>query len=301
MGASPSTPSQHVLVVGATGRTGRRLVERLGNDERFEVTAVVRNPEKAQLVFDEELREKIDIVEGDLSDVPSWSHRLAGVSQVVTAVSCGLCTDVGVVLGIKEAPPNLPAQIDSEGIAQLAAAAKEHGVQRVVAVTTASAGSPWSAAAIFLNAYHFFSVKHKFEGEQAIRRAGLDYVILRPFGLGKDVPPPQPPLGARGIEFTQGKSPGGARRRIPREDVAQLCHEALLLEPSAASRCTFECWATEEHARPMDWSALRSDPAGALDDVNHDAPVAIAVGGTALLGAGVMRGTWRAVRFMVRR
>jgi len=307
MGSTPSSQSstahlqlpkkQHVLLLGGTGRTGRKLVERLCDDGRFEVTAVVRSLDKAQLTFGENI-DKINVVEGDLTDVAAWSHRLAGVNQIVTAVSCGLSTDVGVLLGYREAPANVPAQVDSKGIAALAEAAKEHGVRKVVAVTTASAGSPWSAAAIFLNAYRFFSVKHKFEGEQALRRSGLDYVILRPFGLGDDVPPPS---GKRGIEYTQGKTPGSTRRRIPREDVARLCHEALLLEQPTASRATFECWATDAHAQPMDWAALAPDPPGALPDVNHDLPVLATVGGVTLAGAGTLRGLWRALRFIARR
>ena len=294
MGASQSiegssAPTEHVLVVGGTGRTGRRLVKRLCADPHFEVTAVVRSHEKAQLVFGEDL-DAINVVEGDLTDVEAWAHRLEGVSQIVTAVSSGLCTDAAVVLGAKEAPPNLPMSTDGEGIAKLADAAKQHGVRRMVAVTTASAGSPWSPAAIFLNAYHYCSVKWKWEGEQAIRASGLDYVVLRPYGLGRDVAPPP---GKRGIEFTQGKSPGGTRRRIPREDVARLCHEALLLDPSSSRRATFECWATEEHGRPMDWNSLQSDPPGRLPEVNHDAPLAVVTGGSALLTAGVLRSAVR--------
>ena len=32
----------------------------------------------------------------------------------------------------------------------------------------------------------------------------------------------------------------------------------------SASRVTFECWATDEHARPLDWYALQDDPPGRL-------------------------------------
>ena len=120
-----------------------------------------------------------------------------------------------------------------DGIAQLAHAAKAHGVRRFVAVTTASAGSPWSPAALFLNLIHHGSVKEKWRGEQAVRGSGLDYVIIRPYGLGTDGPPPP---GARGIEWTQGReTAGGSSRRIHRDDVATLCHEALLCDPSSAT------------------------------------------------------------------
>ena len=188
-------PSEHVLVVGGTGRTGRRLVQKLRDDPRVsEVTAIVRDPVKAQLIFGpEQDDDRLNIWEGDLTDVDAWATRLEGVSKVVTAVSCGLSTDPLVVLGAKEPASPLPSDVDGDGIAALAQAAKEHGVQRFVAVTTASAGSPWSLAAIFLNLIHSGSVKEKWRGEQALRSSGLDYVIIRPYGLGKDVPPPPGP------------------------------------------------------------------------------------------------------------
>ena len=287
------TPSQHVLIVGATGRTGRRLVQKLCDDPSIsEVTAVVRDPVKAQLVFgpehdNERLDGKVNIVEGDLTDVGAWESQLQGVSQVVTAVSCGLSTDPLVVLGVRDPTAPLPSDVDGDGIAQLVNAAKAHGVQRFVAVTTASAGSPWSAAAIFLNLYHHGSVKEKWRGEQAIRSSGLDYVIIRPYGLGRDV---SPPPGLRGIEFSQGRETTGTRRHIPREDVASLCHEALRLDRTSATRATFECWATDTHVRAMDWDALKPDPPGPLPEVSHALAMGVVLGGAVLLGAAGLRG-----------
>ena len=304
------TRGQHVLIVGGTGRTGRRLVQKLCDDPHIsEVTAVVRDPVKAQLVFgpehdSERLDGKINIVEGDLTDVGAWASELQGVSQVVTAVSCGLCTDPLVVLGVRDPPAPLPSDVDGDGIAQLASAAREHGVQRFVAVTTASAGSPWSLAAIFLNLYHHGSVKEKWRGEQAIRSSGLDYVIIRPYGLGRDVGDPKyvaPPPAPRGIEFSQGRETTGARRHIPRDDVASLCHEALRLDRSTAHRATFECWATDAHTRAMDWKALAPDPPGPLPEVDHATAMGVALGGAALLGAAGLRGVRVLGRHIARR
>lgn len=300
--SSPPSTKQHVLVVGGTGRTGRRLVERLAADGRFEVSVVVRDHEKAQLVFDDEL--DIDVFEGDLRDVASWETRLGGVDQIVTAVSCGLCTDPMVVLGLKPMPDNAPHATDAEGIAALAAAAKAHGVRRLIAVTSASAGSPWSAAAIFLNAYHYGSIKHKWEGEQAIRRSGLAYIILRPYGLGPDASAGRAgeEHALRGIGWSQAETVSSDRRRIPRDDLAHLCHEALLLEMDGAApaRATVECWATDENAGPMSWDILKPDPPGPLADRDHDTPVALALGGAALGSAALLRGGWRAARGVLR-
>ena len=43
MATNAPTAPEHVLIVGGTGRTGRRLVRHL-LDDGFEVTAVVRDP-----------------------------------------------------------------------------------------------------------------------------------------------------------------------------------------------------------------------------------------------------------------
>jgi uncharacterized protein YbjT (DUF2867 family) len=314
--SAPKVPEEHVLVLGGTGRTGRRLVARLLEDGDVEVTAVVRDTDKAQLVFGEALDGRLNVVEGDLADVDAWAHRLDGVSQVVTAVSCGMSTDPLVMLGVRSPLPG-PAEIDGAGIANLAAAAKSRGVRRVVAVTTASAGDPWSPAAVFLNTIHSMSVKWKWSGEQAIRRSGLDYVILRPYGLGRDEAPPP---GERGIDWTQSTGhaiytsasaetmPPASKRRIPRDDVAKLCHEALRLpaDDGPPARVTLECWATSQHSRPLEWPALtpddlRAEYGGALPEVDHDFAVAATLGGVALVGGGLARGAWRGGRTLLRR
>mmetsp|Transcript_572 Transcript_572/g.1192 ORF Transcript_572/g.1192 Transcript_572/m.1192 type:complete len:161 (-) Transcript_572:695-1177(-) len=156
---------ERVLVVGGTGRTGVKLVDKLRTDPSLTVCVLARDREKADMLFASD--DEVEIIEGDLTNTAEWEDSLDGVSQVVTAVSCGLRTDPLVVLGLREAPGRLPHEVDHDGIASLAAAASRHGVKRLVAVTTASAGTPWSPAAMFLNAACYGSVKWKFEGEQA--------------------------------------------------------------------------------------------------------------------------------------
>lgn len=107
----------------------------------------------------------------------------------------------------------------------------------------------------------------------------------------------------RGVEWSQGPTSGGARRRIPRDDVAAICHEALTLPRDAApARATFECWATREHARPMAWRSLQPDSGGGgpLPEVDHTTALAVSLGGTAVVGAAGVRGLWRAARTVVR-
>eukprot|EP00937_MAST-01D_sp_MAST-1D-sp2_P006621 g6621.t1 len=128
------------------------------------------------------------------------------------------------------------------------------------------------------------SVKYKFEGEEAIRRSGLDFAIIRPFGLTDEGVGAGAGTGetGKGIEWSQGRTEG-TRKRIPREDVARLCHEAL--GRPAGENVTFECWTSDAHARRLPWADLAREPAGsAAGGVNHDP--AICAGAAAVLGAG---------------
>ena len=145
--------------------------------------------------------------------------------------------------------------------------------------------TPWSPAAIFLNAACYFSVKWKFEGEQAVRHSGLDYVIVRPFGL-YDAPRHGSPARG-GVQTSQGKT-GNTRRSIAREQVATICHQALRM-PAAGQHLTFECWGTEEHNEPVPWASLLPDPDEGVADVNHSVATATGVGVVALTGGCTVR------------
>jgi len=312
-----------VLVVGGTGRTGALLVRRLCTDPGYRVAVLARDPAKAAALQASQWPAPVRVVQGDLSDVRAWEAELRGVDVVATAVSCGVRTRDAplAALGLAPEPPsfaNLPRRIDNEGIAALCDAAAAHGVRRIVAVTTASTATPWSLAAVFLNLACMASVKHKFEGEQAIRKSGLDFAVVRPFGLididdaaAADADEAEAEAvcagagagaagtGLRGIEWSQGRTEG-TRKRIPRADVARLCHEAMGRPPG--DRLTFECWGTEAHANGLPWGELRQEAAGgAVEGVDHDP--AIAAGGALLMGVGALSlaGAARGLSALLRR
>ena len=90
-----TTEKETILVVGGTGRTGSHLVRRLCDDEqrRFRVAVLARDPAKASLLKETSWKgcdDQVEVIEGDLGDVKAWEHRLRGVSQIATAVSCGV-------------------------------------------------------------------------------------------------------------------------------------------------------------------------------------------------------------------
>ncbi|MCY9695865.1 NAD(P)-dependent oxidoreductase [Paenibacillus alginolyticus] len=104
----------HILILGATGRVGRRILEKALADGH-EVTALVRSPEKLTGIHSEGLT----LFQGDARNGDDLHAALRGAELVI---SC-LGTDGGTVL--------------TEFTPLLIEAMKTHGVSRVITVGTA--------------------------------------------------------------------------------------------------------------------------------------------------------------------
>jgi uncharacterized protein YbjT (DUF2867 family) len=68
-----------VLVVGATGRTGRLIVEAAARHE-MRPRALVRDPDRAR-----PLVPAAEVVKGDLEDVSTLTHAVSGIDAVIFA------------------------------------------------------------------------------------------------------------------------------------------------------------------------------------------------------------------------
>jgi putative NADH-flavin reductase len=69
-----------VLVIGATGGTGRQLVQQ-ALEQGHQVTAFVRNPARLQMEH-----ENLQIVKGDVLDYASVESAMRGQSAVLSAL-----------------------------------------------------------------------------------------------------------------------------------------------------------------------------------------------------------------------
>ncbi len=111
------------LVAGATGQTGRRIVQELVN-RQIPVRALVRNPESAKSI----LPSGIELVVGDV------------LEPETLAAAIGDCT---VLLSATGAAPSFnpmgPYQIDYEGNKNLIDAAKMKGIEHFVMVSSLAA------------------------------------------------------------------------------------------------------------------------------------------------------------------
>lgn len=150
-----------ILVTGATGFLGRHLVNKFC-EEKMETRCLVRPAsDKAPL-------EKcgVDLCEGDVRDLGSLTSATEGVQAVVHLV--GIIQErIGVTFDA----------LHRQGTENLLKASIESGVERFVYVS--ALGTRANAA----TGYHL----SKWDAEEAVRKSGIIYTILRPsviFGPG---------------------------------------------------------------------------------------------------------------------
>jgi uncharacterized protein YbjT (DUF2867 family) len=215
-----------VLVAGATGRTGRRVVAQL-RERGHQVRAFVRDEQRAR----ERLGEDLEFVVGDVREPDALASAFDGVDAVISAIgSSGRAKD----------PGNTPEAVDYMGVRNLVDGAAAAGVGRFVLVSSMGvtvAGHP-------LNQMFDDILQWKYKGEQHLRASGLPYTIIRPAGLTEDAG------GAVGVKLMAEDEGEGF---IPRADVATACIEALQHE--AAANKTFSMLSDGDSPPGGDWAA----------------------------------------------
>jgi uncharacterized protein YbjT (DUF2867 family) len=197
--AGPERPVRSVLVVGATGQTGRLVVEELTR-QGYQVRAFVRDAEKAR----ELLGDGVQLVTGEVQDQDSIGPAVQGMDAVISAIGAR---------GAKG--PDRPEMVDYQGVSNLAEAAAAAGVGQFVLVSSMGATQEDHP----LNKMFGNVLIWKLKGENALRASGVPYTIVRPGGLVNE------PAGQGRVVFVQGdpKTQGV----IARADVAEVCVAAL--------------------------------------------------------------------------
>lgn len=150
------------LIAGATGKTGRIIVQML-LDRGVKPRVLVRDQDSAQNLFGDQ----VDVYVGDVRDPESLLPAVNGVDTLISAI--GTRTPVG---------KNCPKRVDYEGVTNLIQAAKKSDVQRFVLVSSISvthANHPLNCFGRILD--------WKLKGEDTLRESGLSYAIIRPGGL----------------------------------------------------------------------------------------------------------------------
>jgi uncharacterized protein YbjT (DUF2867 family) len=217
-----------ILVTGATGFVGRRVVHALRSSER-EVRCLVRDPAAASAL--EQLG--CELVSGDMSDPASLAQAVAGCEAVVHLVA------------IIHGRPGDFERVMADGTRSLVAAARDAGIRRFIQMSALGVGEETKDLVPYFRA--------KWAMEQAVKDSGLEYVIFRPsfiFGPG----------GGAITEFVRlvrylpaVPVVGSGKQRLQPifvDDVAAYVDRAVEL-PAAANR-TFELGGPEV----IDWNEL---------------------------------------------
>jgi putative NADH-flavin reductase len=109
-----------IAVIGAAGRTGRHVVAR-ALARRHEVVAIARAPQNVPVAHD-----RLVLRPADVRDLAALTGAIEGTEAVISA------------LGTNDSRG--PADVYSLGVANEAAAMREHGIRRLAVISAAPAG-----------------------------------------------------------------------------------------------------------------------------------------------------------------
>lgn len=194
-----------VLVVGATGGTGRQLVER-ALERGHHVTALARRPEKVALSH-----ERLTVRQGDVLQPDTLLAAVHGQDAVLCA------------LGHKKFLR--PTSILSRGTANIIDVMNQSGVQRLICETSLGVGNSFGRLGLYYTLFvvpvilqFYYWDKHR--QESAIRRSNLRWTIVRPAVLTNGRP--------RG-SYQHGEKVGSwiLTLRVSRSDVADFMLDEL--------------------------------------------------------------------------
>ncbi|KAL2930814.1 hypothetical protein RDABS01_036224 [Bienertia sinuspersici] len=169
-----------IFVAGATGSTGKRIVEQL-LQRGFSVKAGVRDIEKAKTIFP--TNSALQIVKADVME---------GSDKLVEAISDDSEALICATGFQRSWDPLAPWKVDYYGTINLVEACRKRGIKRFILISSilvngAAMGQLLNPAYVFLNVFGLVLVA-KLQAENYIRKSGINYTIVRPGGLKNDPP-----------------------------------------------------------------------------------------------------------------
>jgi uncharacterized protein YbjT (DUF2867 family) len=195
-----------VLVIGATGGTGRLLTERLLTDGH-EVVATTRHPERTDELRDLGATPVVADLEGELD------HAFEGVDAVAFCAGSGSSTG-----------PDATLRVDLHGAVRTIDACVERGIDRYVMLSSMAADDPLRGRE---SIRHYLAAKHA--ADRLLLASGLAATVVRPGGLTDDDPTGRVAVGSPRLP---------ERGSVSRADVAAVL--AACLERPDTIGVTFE-------------------------------------------------------------
>lgn len=188
---------QNILVIGANGKTGRRVVDLLRASTEFKTFAMLRND--IQRPYFENLGIETRI--GDLEQ--DFSSAFKGMDKVIFAAGSGGATS-----------DEKTVAVDQEGAIKAIDLALAHKLQKFVMLSSMGTDNPYKIEG--LEQY----LKSKKAADDYLRESGLIYTIVQPGGLTNK-------QGTEKVEIAKKLKKFG---EISREDVAKALVYALEIQ-----------------------------------------------------------------------
>jgi putative NADH-flavin reductase len=194
-GTSPSGggsgSAKRILVIGATGGTGRQLVLR-GLERGYHVTAFVRDPARLGIEH-----ERLAVARGDVLDSSTVEAAIHGHDAVLSALGHRSYYSMKGIL--------------TAGTANMIRAMEKHGVRRLICETSLGIGDSVGR----LGPLYLLFITPVVLPLYFIGASGLEWVIVRPTGLTD-----QPPGGI--VRHGRGAVDFLIPSRVSRADVADF-------------------------------------------------------------------------------
>lgn len=189
-----------VLIIGAHGKIGRIVAQKMKDSAQFNPTTFIRKEEQKAFFDAMEVPVKVASLESGVDEI---ANTMNGFDAVVFTAGSGGKTGFDKTL-----------EIDLDGAVKSMIAAEQAGVKRFVMVSAylADERSRWDASGI----KPYYIAKHFADKE--LKQSSLDYTILRPVRLTDE----------EGTgKVTINAIPEKIQKTIPREDVATTILEVL--------------------------------------------------------------------------
>ena len=193
------------FVAGATGETGRRIVQEL-TARNIPVRALVRDVEKARAI----LPPDVELVVGDVLEAQSLNAAIGDSTVLLCATGAKPSFD-----------PTGPYKVDFEGSKNLVDAAKAKGIEHFVFVSSLCVSQLFHPLNLF-----WLILVWKKQAEEYIQKSGLTYTIVRPGGLKNEDNSDAIVMQSADTLFDGS---------IPRQKVAQVAVESLF-EPASRNK-----------------------------------------------------------------
>lgn len=192
---------EKVLIAGATGATGKKIINFLKESQYFEPIAMIRKEDQKSFFESQQ----VEWIMGDLSE--DLTHTCKNIDKVIFAAGSGGANVV---------------EIDQEGAKRLIDASVSNNIKKFIMLSSMGADQPEEMEEL----HDYMVAKHR--ADIYLRNSGLNYTIVRPGALTNEV-------GTQLIQLSHKLNEKGS---ISRVDVAQVL--SRVLHDDTANKETFE-------------------------------------------------------------